>query len=374
VKIVADRNIPGIAETFANHGDVVLVDGRTIARAHVLDAQALIVRSVSAVGPDLLAGTRVEFVGSATIGTDHLDTAWLDAREIHWVNAPGCNADAAAQYTLAMILLACQRLDIEPGNCKIGVVGFGNVGSRVHRLLSVMGVNELRVCDPPLALAGKGAREMVFHPMESMTACDILTLHVPLTNRGAHPTVGLIDGDFLNSLSRGSLLVNSSRGKVIDGAALLAWLSSESGYAALDVFPNEPDIQPELIEHCTVVTPHVAGYSLDGRINGTAMIYREFCNWYGLNPDSTGLSDRLPAENLGLNGLETLTDIVLHACPVQRDDAQLRQTLSAAASQRTREFDRLRTEYPARRDFGGWSLGGVVTGELRKKLDLLGFH
>lgn len=374
MKIVVDQNIPGIDETFARHGEIERVDGRSLNPARLRNARAVIVRSVTPVGRDLLADTDVEFVGSTTIGTDHLDTEWLGRNGIRWANAPGCNAASAAQYTVAMIVLSCRRLDIKLSDCRVGVVGLGNVGRRVSQLLSLLGAGEQRVCDPPLAKFGEQTGQTEFYPMTAMSSCDLVTLHVPLTQSGAYPTLDLVDDDFLRSLPENALLINTSRGKVTNGPALQHWLSRGNCHAALDVFPGEPEIAPELLASCTVATPHVAGYSVDGKLNGCSMIYRDFCTFFGFKQESNDLATSLPHEQMVLSGRERLEDIILRVCPVERDDTNLREAQQAGDDHLAGLFDRLRREYPPRRDFAGWMLQGDAPLDLLAQLRNLGFH
>jgi len=369
LKIVVDHNIPGVDRTFACHGDVVAIDGRAMDRDQLRMAQALIVRSVTAVNEDLLEGTDVRFVGTTTIGTDHMDIRWLEQRGIRWASAPGCNADAAAQYTLAMMLLAGKRLGFNLGSCSVGIVGHGNVGSRLHNLLDAYGVKIIEVCDPPLADAGK-------HGMISMAEianCDVVTFHVPLTRSGPYPTIGLVGEPFLSCLHAGALLVNTSRGKVTQSEALQNWLASGLGHAALDVWPDEPDIDAGLLGLTTVATPHVAGYSLDGKMRGTEMVYLKFCNWLKTNPVSrnlvSALAPQFRADNRGL----TTERAVLTACPVERDDAQMRKLAQLSPDRRPAFFDELRRTYPQRRDFSGWRLSSDAPEEIAMTLRKLGF-
>lgn len=370
MKILADRNIPGVDETFARHGEVSKVDGRRLRKEHLLEARALIVRSVTTVDSGLLENTAVEFVGTATIGTDHMDIPWLDQQGIRWASAPGCNADAAAQYTLAMMLLASKRLAFHLAGCRVGIVGHGNVGSRIHRMLRTCGVRDIRVCDPPLKQAG--------YPdlctMEEISGCDVITFHVPLTLSGAHATMGLVDEGFLSRLQPGALLVNTSRGKVTAERSLRNWLISGRGHAALDVWPDEPNIDPGLLNATTVATPHVAGYSLDGKLRGTEMVYRQFCDWLETEPLNPG-----PLPSLGFCFLPgkhclTLEDAILTACPVERDDEQLRKLITINPENQSVFFDELRQEYPERRDFTGWQLPAETPEECARVLQALGFH
>lgn len=370
MKILVDRNIPGVDETFARHGEVCKVDGRQLRKEQLLEARALIVRSVTTVNEDLLQNTAVGFVGTATIGTDHLDIPWLEQQGIRWANAPGCNADAAAQYTLAMMLLASKRLAFQLTGCSVGIVGHGHVGSRVHWMLRACGVRDIRVCDPPLTQAGCPN----LCTMDEISGCDVISFHVPLTLSGPHATMHLVDDRFLARLQPGALLVNTSRGKVTAGRSLRNWLISGMGHAALDVWPDEPNIDPDLLHATTVATPHVAGYSLDGKLRGTEMVYRQFCDWLETGPVGFGLWSGLGFYSLpGKHGL-TLEDAILTACPVARDDAQLRKLIIISPQNQSVFFDELRQAYPERRDFSGWQLPADIPEEYARILQTLGFH
>jgi len=370
MKIVIDQNIPGVNETFAHHGRVFTVDGRHISKLHLRDATALIVRSVTSVNQDLLENTSIEFVGTATIGTDHLDIPWLQQRGIRWASAPGCNANAAAQYTLAMMVLASQRLGFPLSKRSVGIVGHGNVGSRVHQLLRSYGLRRLRVCDPPLADAGQAG----LCGMEEISNCDVITFHVPLTPNGPYATRNLVDERFLSRLRTGTLLVNTSRGKVTERRALRRWLVSGQGHAAIDVWPDEPHIDLETLEAATVATPHVAGYSLEGKLRGTEMVYTQFCDWLKVPPVDRGLLSG-PGIDIGAESVWLkLEDAIFSACPVIRDDAQLRKLKSINPDKRAAYFDKLRRNYPERHDFCAWRVPPATPQMLAKKLKTLGFH
>jgi erythronate-4-phosphate dehydrogenase len=370
MKILVDRNIPGVNETFARHGEVCKVDGRRLRKEHLLEARALIVRSVTTVNSSLLENTAVEFVGTATIGTDHMDIPWLEQQGIHWASAPGCNADAAAQYTLAMMLLASKRLAFPLTGCSVGIVGHGNVGSRIHWMLRTCGVRDIRVCDPPLQQAG--CPDLC--TMDEISGCDVVSFHVPLTLSGPYATMGLVDDRFLARLQPGSLLVNTSRGKVTAERSLRNWLISGRGHAALDVWPDEPNIHPGLLTAATVATPHVAGYSLDGKLRGTELVYRQFCEWLGTGPMCPGLLSDLGFYSLPGKFCLTVEDAILAACPVERDDEQLRKLITINPENRSVFFDELRQEYPERRDFTGWQLPAVTPEEVARILRTLGFN
>jgi erythronate-4-phosphate dehydrogenase len=364
MKIVIDRNIPGVDKTFAQHGDIERVDGRSLDRQQLINADALITRSITPVNAGLLEGTPVRFVGTATIGTDHLDTSWLGQQGITWASAPGCNADAAAQYTLAMIWLACKRLGRNPPDQSVGIIGRGNVGSRLQQLLAVLGLSCV-ANDPPLA--DGGMRGLV--SLDEALSQDIVCLHVPLTRHGPHPTFRMIDPERLAQIHDSSLLVNTARGDVLDGAALLSQLNSGRLHAALDVWPGEPHIDPELIKATTVATPHVAGYSNDGKLNGTLMVYKAFCAWLR-EPPIYPVDDASEVLDIDLHSAKNpISSALKTACFVQRHDSAMRRLIDLAPSERAIMFDRLRREYPSRRDFHAWRIHGAdknATSTLKK--------
>jgi erythronate-4-phosphate dehydrogenase len=327
------------------------MDGRSLDRQHLISADALITRSITRVDAGLLEGTPVRFVGTTTIGTDHLDTSWLEQQGITWASAPGCNADAAAQYTLAMVWLACERLGRNPSDQSVGIIGRGNVGSRLQKLLNVLGISCV-ANDPPLADSGTSG----LVSLDEALAQDIVCLHVPLTRHGPHPTFRMIGLERLAQMHDLPLLVNTARGDVLDGAALLSQLRNGRLHAALDVWPGEPGIDPELVKATTVATPHVAGYSIDGKLNGTLMIYKAFCAWLDELP-VTAVDDDSEVLELDFRAVDKPISSALEAaCFVQRHDSAMRRLTDLAPSERATMFDRLRREYPSRRDFRAWRI------------------
>jgi erythronate-4-phosphate dehydrogenase len=354
MRIVIDRNIPGVDKTFAQHCDIERVDGRSLNRQQLIDADALITRSITRVDAGLLQDTPVRFVGTATIGTDHLDTSWLEQQGITWASAPGCNSDAAAQYTLAMIWLACEQLERNPPDQRVGIIGKGNVGSRLQKLLAALGIS--CVANDPL-LADRGMRGLV--SLDEALSQDIVCLHVPLTRHGPHPTFRMIGPERLAQMHDSALLVNTARGDVLDGAALLRQLRNGRLHAALDVWPGEPQIDPELVRATTVATPHVAGYSDDGKLNGTQMVYQAFCAWQD-EPAIASIDDDSEVLELDLHAAKSpISSALKAACFVQKQDSAMHRLTDSAANERAMMFDRLRREYPSRRDFRAWRLHGI---------------
>ncbi len=371
MKIIADKNMPLVAETFGCHGDVLFLNGREICTDDLADAEVLLVRSVTRVDESLLSGTGIRFVGSATIGIDHMDTGWLEANNISWAHAPGCNADSAAQYALAMMWLACERLQLDLEQQTVGIIGRGNVGRRLEQLLQALDIPVV-ACDPPLM--DQGSDGLV--SMQEACASSIVSLHVPLTGTGRHPTTGLFGMRQLQQLSPGTLLVNTSRGGVVDRTPLLALIHSGHLHAALDVWPDEPVIDLELLQAVTVATPHVAGYSLEGKQAGTNMIYKTFCQNSSVQVTGSPNSDNGRIK-LRFDSSARIGQVLQHAlqssCPVARDDATLRTASPLGDGVKHVNIDSIRANYPQRREFKSHHLG-VESGIMAKKLKQLGFR
>lgn len=377
MKAVADQNMTDLPDTFGRHLDLRLRPGRSLSREDIGDAEVLLVRSVTRVDADLLSGSRVRFVGTATIGTDHLDTKWLESQGITWASAPGCNADAAAQYTLGMIMLSGQRLGRKLADQRVAIVGHGNVGSRLHRLLTTLGA-AVTVYDPPLqetgGLAGLEPGVRVDR-LDDALAADIVSLHVPFTRSGPWATAGMIGAEQLAGLADGALLVNTARGGVVDGMALREALGTGRIHAALDVWPEEPLIDPALLDLVTVATPHVAGFSVEGKQRGTRMIFDAFLRWSGgtPSPDASGpITSTGPTGDPRLRlppGLDDpLTAVLVGATKVEADDTRLRRTGVIDAG----SFDRVRRAHAPRHEFSRVKL--TVPGRPDPRFEALGFR
>jgi erythronate-4-phosphate dehydrogenase len=370
MKIVADQNMPLLAETFGRHGEVQLLKGREICRADLAGAEVLLVRSVTRVNESLLSGTGIRFVGSATIGIDHLDTAWLEANNITWAHAPGCNANAASQYALAMMWLACERLQRDFRRQTVGIIGRGNVGGRLEHLLKVLNIPVMS-CDPPLQ--DRGEQQLV--SLDEVCANSIISLHVPLTSSGEYPTENLLDFRQLEKLKPNTLLVNTSRGGVIEKFSLMEQLDSGRLQAALDVWPDEPFIEAEMLNAVTVATPHVAGYSREGKQAGTEMIYQAFRKAFALSsptePTSnieTVILDFPPATSTG----EVLEQSIQSSSQVIRDDAALRELPPVSQADNRVHIDSLRAAYPERYEFKSHLLRGLADAD-KNLMKQLGF-
>ena len=352
--IVADENIPLLDAFFAPLGRITRLPGRQISHQDLTDADALIVRSVTRVDPQLLAGTPVRFVGTCTIGTDHLDLPGLAAAGVTVASAPGCNARGVVEYVLSCLLTLSERTGLDWRTRRVGIVGVGEVGGRLAQTLTALGV-ECLLCDPPRAARGEGG----FAPLDQLlTECDVISCHVPLTRTGADATWHLLDAGRLVALRPGAWLINSSRGPVIDNHALKAVLAERADLqVALDVWEQEPQVDCELLQRCALGTPHIAGYSLDGKLRGTEQIYRALCASLGqsapLSLDSLApeagraqlqFAAGTPAQWLLERSLRQVYD-------VRDDDARFRAAMLPLAGQSTAQaFDALRKGYPLRRE------------------------
>lgn len=366
--IVADENIPLLDEFFSEFGRITRLPGRSIDRSALGDADVLLVRSVTRVDSRALAGTPVRFVGTCTIGTDHLDLEGLAAAGIATASAPGCNARGVVEYVLSCLLTLSERTEHDWRGLTVGVVGVGQVGSRLVATLAGLGVRVLQ-CDPIRAELGESGSVTLDELIEQ---ADVISLHVPLTRNGPHPTWHLLNTQQLERLKNGAWLINSSRGPVIDNLALRQVLNARSDLrVALDVWEHEPDVDPDLAALCALATPHVAGYSLDGKLRGTEQIYQALCDFLG-EPITKSLDRLAPTQGTGRLLMDGQTPVgwmlgkaLRCVYDVRDDDARFRSMLNTAAgvTQRKEGFDRLRKNYPLRRECSWLEVGLSGAGE-----------
>ena len=350
MRILADENIP-MLEVFERHGQLRRVAGRSLDRSVLADADVLLVRSVTQVDQALLAGSQVKFVGTCTIGTDHLDLDYLAAQGIGWSSAPGCNARGVVDYVLGSLLALAERDGVDLARRCYGVVGAGQVGERLVQVLRGLGWQVL-VCDPPRQQREGGDYVDLATLLQR---CDVISLHTPLTTQGAWPTRHLIATQQLQALQPGSWLINASRGAVLDNQALKQCLAQRTDVrAVLDVWEGEPLIDVALAQRCEIATAHIAGYSLDGKIRGTEQIYQAFCQHFALAdtgaiefPAQTLLAMRLAAHTPVAAALRLLCRAVYDP---RSDDAAFRLSLQGDEGARRAAFDQVRKNYPVRRE------------------------
>ena len=333
MRIIVDNHIPGIQGLIEPRAQVVYLEPTAITREAVHDADALIVRTRTRCDAALLDGSRVQFIGSATIGTDHIDLDYCAAHGIAVCNAPGCNAPAVAQWVFAAIAAWMRQRGITKADgLALGVVGVGHIGSIVARWGRELGFTVL-LNDPPRENRD-GSFDVIFEPLDALQRrCDIITFHTPLTRDGEWPTWHLCDQRFIDGLARCRLLLNAARGPIADNAALLAW----HGDIALDCWEHEPNISSALLEKAIVATPHIAGYSREGKQRGTAMMLAALNEHFGWDiPIPTIASPATGAAQVTLAGIAASYDILA-------DTARLK------ASPAT--FESLRNHYPLRHEF-----------------------
>ncbi len=374
MKIVADENIPYVREAFGTLGEVITLSGRRIGAASIRGSEVLLVRSITEINGPLLEGSGVRFVGTATIGTDHIDKEYLHSHGIEFASAPGSNANSVAEYVVAALLRLATRKGFRLSGKTLGVIGVGNCGSRVARKAEALGMRII-LNDPPLQ---RQTGDPEYRPLEELLDCDVLTLHVPLTHEGVDATHHLVDEGLLEKLRPECILINTSRGAVVDNLALLAALhSGRIAGGVLDVWENEPEINLNLLDQMDIGTSHIAGYSLDGKVNATAMLYEAACRFFKLTPlvdvrslmppsNVPRIEIRKPVPNHSANTQgraeatsitardedeETIAEVVRSVYDVERDDAALRRIHKLEPAERGAYFDRLRKEYPVRREF-----------------------
>ena len=371
LKIIADDKIPFLKGVLEPYADVIYQPGNKITHELVKDTDALLIRTRTKCTEELLSGSKVKFIGTATIGYDHIDTDYCEGNCIKWTNAPGCNSSSVQQYITAALLKTASEFDFILKDKIIGVVGAGNVGSKVAKIASLLGM-KLLICDPPRAR--KEGPEYFVTFDDILTKADIITAHVPLTFEGKDKTFHLFNRQSFSKMKKGTWFINSSRGEVTDTTALNeALISGVLARAILDVWENEPDIDPDLLDKAFIATPHIAGYSTDGKANGTAMIVNSLSRFFNLP-----LTDWYPADvpspsnplieiNAGKKTMQKIIEeAVLHSYDISADDSRFRSSPP--------DFEKQRDDYPLRREFTSYSVtlnGG--TKNVMEIIEALGF-
>ena len=379
MKIVCDNKIPFLRGVFEPFAEVVYLPGKETTPEVVRDADAVITRTRTKCDAALLAGSSVKVIATATIGYDHIDTAWCESNGILWRNAPGCNSWSVKQYIAAVLCTLARRHGLNLAELTLGVVGVGHVGSKVAEVASLLGMKVL-LCDPPRARALPSLPAATGNPFVSLdTICrdsDIITLHVPLTREGEDATWHLFDAQRIASLRPDQFLLNSSRGPVVDNAALKAALQAKRlRGAVLDVWEGEPEPDRELMGLLDIATPHIAGYSADGKANGTTASVHTVASVLGLPlADWAPAGIPAPAQPLdftlnarGKSHQEVLSEAILYTYDILADDRALRANPD--------RFEQLRGDYPVRREPTAFTLqlqGG--TPELAETLAAIGFN
>lgn len=366
MKIIADKNIPflrGVAELY---GDVEYLSGSDFTNERIKDADALIVRTVARLDEAMLHGTNVKLICSATIGYDHIDTDYCDAHTIEWTNAPGCNSGSVMQYVVASLIVLSRKYNFDLQKKTIGIVGVGNVGAKVAKACQLLGMKVL--LNDPLRQKNEGGNFFVSLD-QIRDKADIITFHTPLVKEGEFKTYHLVDKQFFANLNKKPFIINSARGGIVDtGSIKEALRNKQIAGAVIDCWENEPDIDLEYMNRIDIATPHIAGYSADGKANATRMSLEALANF--LHLDKTPLKTIKPPEPI--DSLIDLSDFAGSANPIY--DAILRTYNPMGDFARLKEspssFKSLRNDYPLRREFAAYRLanGTEIDMELWQQL------
>lgn len=374
-------------EAFSSLGETRVLDATAITRDELTETDILIVRSTTRVNRSLLEGTPVRFVGTATAGVDHLDIPYLESNHIQWTSAPGSNANSVAEYIMAVLLFLHRRNGLSLEKRTIGIIGVGNVGRRVSSLAPALGLKVL-LCDPPLAeQLGRNQKTHSFVEQSALVAAsDIISLHVPLFADGPYPTHHMVNEPFLRSMKRGATLINAARGPVVDAEALRN--AYRDGYApahlVLDTWEPEPAFPWDILERADLATPHIAGYSIDGKVAGTFQVLKQLCRFLEKPvPDITHV--QLPAPSVPEmvvtrnyhNELDAMSRVVPLIHGIQETDRRLRGLPGPQredSQARATHFREQRKTYPKRREFAGTTLRvPASSAHLISRLRTLGF-
>ncbi len=373
MKIISDNKIPflkGVLEPFA---EVEYLSPKEIVKEKLIDADVLIIRTRTHCNADLLEGTSVKLITTATIGYDHIDTEYCSSKNIKWVNAPGCNSTSVMQYISSVLLTIAAKKNLDLTKMTLGIIGVGNVGSKIEKSAKVLGMNVL-LNDPPRARKEGSAGFIELN--ELLAQSDIVTLHVPLYKEGIDKTYHMGDETFFSNMKDGAIIINSSRGSVVKTEALKDVITSGKIYASvLDVWEYEPGIDLELLQMVDIATPHIAGYSSDGKANGTSVCVNAVNDFFNLGMENNCYPAEIPeplnASNLvidcnNLTEQEILFKAVIPTYNVLEDDADLRKSPES--------FEKLRNDYKVRREFQAYNLTfhNVAPG-IAEKLMQLGF-
>ncbi len=354
LNIVAGENIPYLQEAFSGLGDLSILPGRSIRSADLNNTNILLIRSITQVNEALLENTPVEFVGSASAGTDHMDTEYLRSQNIGFTSAAGSNANSVAEYVMASLLWLNKEKGIALEGKTLGIVGVGNIGKLVKQKAEVLGMLPV-LHDPPLADIG----EIDHSSLKETLGCDVVTLHTPLTTEGAYPTYHLLNEHTFKWVKPAGIFINAARGEVVDTDALLnAITQKQIGMTVIDVWENEPAINWDLFQAVTLGTSHIAGHSLDGKANGTFMIYAALCKHLNV-PPTWDPEESLPLPTLPSIEMDSqqysdeaqLQKMIAQIYDVEADHRRLDSLLTSPLDERPALFDKLRKNYPVRREF-----------------------
>ena len=353
IKIIADNKIPYLKGVLEPYADIEYYPGKMITSRIVKDADALFIRTRTKCNRDLLDGSNVKFITSATIGFDHIDTDYCKKQKIIWTNAPGCNSSSVQQYVASALVTLSRKHGFSLRNKTLGVIGVGHVGTKVVSLAEYLGINVL-LNDPPRM---RNESPCGFVTLEGILRdCDIITFHVPLNMSGEDKTYHMIDNKLLEQTNHDSFVINTSRGAVADTNALKnALKSGKIAGAVIDVWEGEPEIDNELLDLADIATAHIAGYSADGKANGTAMSVQAVSKFFNLGienwrPDNILLHDNtvISINNKTKSYEDIIAEAVIATYNIMEDNKRMRQSPGT--------FEKQREDYPLRREFSSFTV------------------
>ncbi len=350
MKIYYEDSLPYAQEFFSDLGDCEVFSHRTVSAEIVADADILLVRSTTKVNQELLhLNHKIQYVATATAGTNHIDAAYLDSRGIAHGSAGGCNAVAVAEYVLSALFVMQQKLNWQLSDKIVGIVGAGHVGTALQEKFNALGIQS-KLCDPPLQDLGDPRQ---FVDMQEIMQCDIITLHVPFISEGPHQTKHMFDAARLAQLNERQILINACRGEVVDNqAALMLFEQGKKLNLVIDVWENEPEVNQDMVPYVALATAHIAGHTIEGKARGTEMLYQQLCHRLNL-PFTKYLSDYLPTADPALIELpltgstdNIIRDLVLAVYDISQDDVQFKLSMGEHD-----QFRYIRKHYPIRREF-----------------------
>ncbi len=352
LKIIADENIPYVQQAFNHLGEIKTLPGRLISNKDLQNADVLLVRSVTQVNQQLLENTSVRYIATATSGINHIDAEYLKSNHIGFASALGSNAISVAQYVISAICSWSLLKDKPLESLSLGIIGCGNVGGQLKKLCDSLNITTV-LNDPPLAEKQLDSK-INYSSIQQVLACDIVSLHVPFTTEGKHATHDLINKHAISQLKSDGLFINTSRGEVVDEPELLAYSTNNKIRLVLDVWQNEPNLSLVSLAQTLIGTPHIAGYSYDGKIRGTQMIYQACCDYFNI-PSQWSKSDVDFSDNeateINLAQSNDIRKELLNAYNILSDDHQLKRVLDNQQQSIENYFDGLRKNYPIRREW-----------------------
>ncbi len=369
MKLVIDENIVQAREAFKTFGETTFLNGREITNKILLDADVLIVRSITKVNENLLKNTKVKFVGTATIGTDHIDQDYLQKNNIAFSSAAGCNSYSVTEYVFSAITYFANKYNFNISDKSIGVVGYGNIGTKIVKIAKALEMTVV-INDPPLE---RKSKENIFSSLEEALICDIVTFHVPLNKDGIDKTVRLLNEKNINLIKENAILINSSRGPVVCNKILKERLEKKNNiHAVLDVWETEPNFDSELFELLEIGTPHIAGYSFEGKLNGTKIIYDALSNFLRTEKTWKPLLERVKNNRINISDKETEGEVFQKlfnkSYNIMDDDLSMRKSIEMSDAEKSKHFDSLRKNYRKRRELNNFE---VVLNSDNEKLKTL---